>query len=268
MSTAVRDIREIERLTAPPAPDWALGWWRVRARNPAFNDDAVTVRRELMRMANRPKPLERPVVVLAGYRAWHWVTRGLARRLRLTTSNRRRDFVAVSYPDLDRLDDAIDHAVARIEARFPDRPIDLVGISMGGLIGRGVAARLAQRDGNACPPRVRRLFTIATPHRGARLAEKIAPDAAAECMRPGSDWLCNLDTTACGAEIIPYAVLNDMWVGAKHTAPRAQEPHWTSGWRFGSHFTITHNRAIIADIALRLRGERPLTGTPTPAPVE
>ncbi|MEO1512022.1 MAG: hypothetical protein AAFU70_08120, partial [Planctomycetota bacterium] len=102
----------------------------------------------------------------------------------------------------------------------------------------------------------------ATPHRGAALAEKIRLDPASRGMRAGSRFLSELDEAwrrgERPREVVPYAVTNDTWVGATRTAPPGGRVLWTGGSRVLSHFTVSVNRAIVTDIALRLRGEAPL----------
>jgi len=61
----------------------------------------------------------------------------------------------------------------------------LVAHSMGGLVARAWRVRMAGH------PRVARLVTIGTPHRGSRLA-RLAPGLCASEMAPGSAWLSRL----------------------------------------------------------------------------
>ncbi len=74
-----------------------------------------------------------------------------------------------------------------IDAHVPgDEPFDLVGFSMGGLIGRYYLQRL---DGLR---RVRRFVSISTPHHGSRIAY-LLPNRGCRQMRPGSDFLADLN---------------------------------------------------------------------------
>ena len=65
-------------------------------------------------------------------------------------------------------------------------PLDLVGFSMGGLVARYYVQQLGGVD------RVRRLVTLASPHRGTLLAWCI-PNPGCRQMRPGSKFLRSLD---------------------------------------------------------------------------
>jgi len=76
---------------------------------------------------------------------------------------------------------------AFVAERLPaGEPFDLVGYSMGGLVGRYYLQRL---DGLK---RVRRFVTIATPHRGSLLAYAYGNPGFRQ-MRPGSEFLRDLD---------------------------------------------------------------------------
>ena len=113
-------------------------------------------------------------------------------------------------------------------------------------------------------------MTIATPHRGALLAENtpIIEDRAVTDMYRSSLFLVKLEEAYKGDyEIIPYARLNDGVVGTINTAPPGRTPIWVSGPVVGgSHLTINEDKRILADIARRLRGEEPrgVEGEPLP----
>lgn len=255
-------------------------------------------------MTVAPIPLVRPVVVLGGWRSPRLMANALARRLAPLTSGSIDDFLRVSYPLASSIESAASiarHAIENHPAhattpRAAPREFDIVAISMGGLIARFLASGLAWGDS---PPtfRVRRIFSISTPHRGASLARWIRPDSAARAMRPGSAFLSNLDgsTTDPGSaagetprypiespELICYVQRLDWWVGTWNTAPRL---HPLRCARAGgpiraalSHFTAHANPAIVIDVARHLRGEpgldagldgpagHPPTPTPPPTP--
>ena len=60
-----------------------------------------------------------------------------------------------------------------------------------------------------------------------------------------------------------YKQLNDEIVGAKNAAPPGMDPIWTESNHLMSHMSSASNQRILADIALRLRGETPLAGEPS-----
>lgn len=239
---------------------------RIGPANPAFDVSRRRVREAWEQMAANPRPLERPVVILSG---WRSITpSAFVRNLCELTSKRRSDFLTICYPLAGDFDHAVDAAMKAIVDRFPGSDeataeLDVVGISMGGLVARAAAAR---RSG----PRLvmKRLFTLATPHRGAKLADRIRVDEAGRCMRPGSEYLRRLDDELGRApyELICYARLGDAMVGARNAAPPGREPIWAPSALVFSHLTISGDLAIKADIARRLRGEEPLGREGGPPP--
>lgn len=222
-------------------------------------------------------PLARPLVVLGGWRTPHWTCATLARRLAMQTDSGAGGALPVSFFTAHRIEDAAERAASAILERWPAPEggrleVDAVGISMGGIVGRLLAAMCAgairSPNGTAPPIRVVRLFTIGTPHRGARLARLIAPDPAARQMRAGSDFLRRLDEAlpASGLEVIPYARLHDGMVGARNASPPGMDPLWRRGPRLLAHLTITRDEAFTRDIARRLKGEATTWETSGPAP--
>jgi triacylglycerol lipase len=76
----------------------------------------------------------------------------------------------------------------QIELRLgPDQPFDYFGFSMGGLIGRYYLQRLGGAK------RMRRLVTLATPHRGTWTARLVPSRPALAQMYPESDFLTDLN---------------------------------------------------------------------------
>lgn len=213
-------------------------------------DEAARIRRRLHRA---PKPLERPVAVIAGYLdpgVYAWV---VARELRRLTSHRRADFFVPRF----RLDTAIEPMAARVAEQLRARAgggpasFDLVGLSMGGLVARCVARACAHDEHLS----IARVFTLGTPHRGSTLAERIAPSEAARQMRPGSGFLRDLDAGPGDLDLTCYQMDADAVIGHGHGSPpghpavrlprRAGEPH----------LHVMADPLAILDVALRLRDE-------------
>jgi hypothetical protein len=162
--------------------------------------------------------------------------------------------------------------------------VDVVAVSMGGLVARTAWAEPTEVGRNlGVRLNIKTLYTLGTPHRGAKIARWIHIDDAARQMIPGSDFLATmaqaspgigLDGEAAGADsgggeggsytIVPYATLRDSWVGAGNSAPEGQEPIWVPGRILLSHQLITLDRRILADLGRRLRGEAPLAGPSVP----
>lgn len=252
------------------------GCFTIHVDNPAFLATGAEIESELQRMRAEPVGVARPVLVLGGYRSPMPIAKGLAGRICELTGASRDEVVDLSYIFSDTVEGPARRAVELVEARFPsDDPewtteVDVVAISMGGLVAR-LAASDPELRGEPGGKRlkVHTLYSLASPHQGAILADWIRLDSASRSMRPGSAFLARLDEAfaGCGYEVVPYAVLRDTWVGARHASPVGMEPIWVPGRVMLSHHLVSFNKRIQADVARRLRGEGPL-GMPSEPPSE
>ncbi len=268
-------------------------WWRVAvalgallalpgcisihsATNPAASLEKSEARKQLAAMRIDTVDLDRPVVVINGYRALPSNMKGLATGLRRATSADNGDFLEVSFTFVDNIDEAAARVIAAVNERWEPADngetieVDVVGVSMGGLVARWASlppedrVRVWEGDRAGPPPlgrlRVRRLYTLGTPHQGSVLADRITIDQAGRDMVPGSPFLNYLNSLFHRAdyELVCYTHLRDRWVGARYTAPPGRVPIWTNGTLLFSHFEVHRNPVFIADIARRLRGEEPL----------
>lgn len=225
----------------------------------------------LAQLASQPVRLARPVLVLDGWHGPWLLSQRLARRLSRATSATPGDFLAVGYPWAFSVDAAAQHAIRRLSSRgWLDREIDIIGLSMGGLVARAIAAGLPS-VGSAGRVRAVRVFTVASPHRGAIFADRATIDPASAQMKAGSAFLSSLDAalSARTYELRCYAVLRDWLVGATRTAPDGMHPVWVDlpGWRRAiSHFAGPYDPRLVVEIARALRGEPP-SGAPSPPPM-
>jgi len=244
-----------------------IGGCAASIPNSLFPAEREIVSAEEERMQESRVRLERPVVVLAGYRSTMRQPSRIVMRLQRMTSGRGDDFLPVSYFWVSDMNEATRRTIDAVEARWPSSDpewtteVDVVAVSMGGLVARlGASEAFGDGEPDHKRLRIRRLFTLATPHRGSTLAELLALDSAAAAMKPGSSLLRALDEALPEAEfeIIPYARTRDWTVGASRTAPPDAEPIWVDGPTFMSHATIALDGRILIDIARRLRGEWPL----------
>jgi len=243
--------------------------------NPSFSHARDILDAKARELEANPKPLARPVLVFSGYRVPGIFGGQLATNLARLTSGRTDDFRMFAYPfdgDIDPLVNRVSKIVGRefgLEASGDTAAVDVVGISMGGIVGRLAAARMRPRPTGVPRINIRNLFTIATPHRGARLALKIHIDRAATDMQPNSPFLAKLDEYAKSDDytLVPYATLNDITVGSANCSPPGADPIWIRGTRRFAHTTVTMHPAIALDIALRLREESPL-GAPSAVPID
>jgi len=120
-----------------------------------------------------PAVLPRPLLVLSGWRAWPLLAWSLARSLRRRLGASADEVAWVSFATVSSFEAAVRRVVRRVEERWPGgedgwtREVDVVGVSMGGITARAAAAGVFP---GVTRLRIARLFTLATPHRGARLA--------------------------------------------------------------------------------------------------
>ena len=222
-------------------------------------------------MHENPVKPPRPVVILAGLFDPGLGPAVLADHLRDATCN-DLEIVTLDFFLAMDFDACRERVMKEIDGRWPsDDPmstveVDIIGISMGGLVGR-YAAR-PDLDGRRV--NVRRLFTIVTPHLGADLANLPSLDRRIIDMRSGSAFLSLLNGSRqpCDPEIIAYARLGDGIVGTSNSVPPSGLAWWVAPQPFeeGHMFAATDPR-IMADIARRIRGEQPFSSVP-PTPLD
>jgi pimeloyl-ACP methyl ester carboxylesterase len=157
--------------------------------------------------------------------------------------------------------------IAAVEEVLPsDGPgrtaeVDVIGMSMGGLVAR-VAAEF---DVPGEPQlNIARLFTISSPLRGSRLANSwIALTPLHRDMRAGSDLLEEINLVPPPYPIFPYTRLGDWIVGEEFAAPAGEVAWWLDTPPLQMpHFGAMVDRRILADIVRRLRGETPFALEP------
>lgn len=242
--------------------------------NPSFNLSIEDARQAMREMAERPRKLERPVLVLAGFADPGIASSSMARRLRKSTGDDR--VVAMAFPLNFTFDACRKRAIRAVDDAYPcDDPVwttevDVVAFSMGGLVATAAAAEPANPGERRL--KIARLFTISTPHRGAALAGLPTFDPRQIDMRPGSAFLQRMAEARAAADyrLYTYTRLDDLVVGETNTAPDATQPWWVATPALeGAHLTAFRDPRIMADIARRLRGEPPYaTDPPSPLPEE
>lgn len=232
--------------------------------NPSFPLTVAQARDALRQMRADPKPLQRPVLVLSGIHDPGIVVSSMANRLRGITTDDAM-IQTVSFFGADTFDACRKRVLDRAEALAADRgesvEIDVVAISMGGLVGRYAAIAQAEDDRRL---RIKRLFTISSPHRGASMAGLPTFDQRIIDMRPGSAFLADLDAALEEAEyeLLCYVRLGDAIVGAENAAPPGRQAWWVATGASLAHVSAYDDLRIIADIARHLRGEEPFTRDP------
>ena len=249
----------------------AAGCLNVRTENPSFDATVAEAREALEAMENDPVTLDRPVVVLSGIFDPGLMARSLARRLEAAVGDDR--VIHVAFPGAWSFDACRKRAIEAVDEAFPnDDPewtteVDVVGVSMGGIVARYAATALETDDWEPQARRLRiaRLFTLGSPHQGASMAALPTPDPRARAMRAESEFMKRLDEAAEDEAytLYPYVRLSDRMVGAHNAAPPGETPIWVPNRPLRpAHLTVAADPRIVADIARRLRGEEPLAAEP------
>lgn len=219
-----------------------------------------------------PHPLARPLVIIGGFLDFDVSPVLLKGKFKSLTGEDR--IVTVSVALCGSFEECRAHVIDAVQKAYPSADpactveVDVIGVSLGGL-----AARYAATPSHdpARPRRLKlaRLFTIGSPHSGSRLAT-IGFTGFHNDVRRGSTFLKTLAETdhQAGYELYPYVRLGDEIVGAENAAPPGRPPLWlASPPLMIQHLAALSDPRILADIALRLRGDPPfstLPGSPLP----
>lgn len=226
--------------------------------NPSFPLTLAEAHAELAEMREAPSPASRPIVIIGGYADPGIIVSRLAARIREVLAP-GATIIAIAPGWVSTMDDARRKVLDAVESELPGEDpvwtaeVDVIGISMGGLV-----ARYAAMPGEDTRRRLRiaRLFTIATPHRGADWAELPTIEDRVIDMRAGSAFLCTLDDAEQCFELLPYCRLDDWIVGEENAAPPGRPVWWVPNQPFQlGHIDAPKDPRIIADIARRLRAE-------------
>jgi len=241
--------------------------------NPTLPLDSAKGKQQLLRMAGEPQPLARPLLVLGGWLDPGFVVDRMARVFKKVTADER--IVKVSFAFCSNFEKCREHVLKQVDKDLGPQfatgelPVDVVGFSMGGLVARHAAIESSGPEPDARRLNIVRLFTIATPHRGARMAKLPTLNSHQIDMRHDSAFLARLDEAlpTSGYDIFPYVRLGDKMVGAVNAAPPGRTAWWAPSPPLGRpHLDAAMEPAITADIAARLRGEKPFSIEP-PAPL-
>lgn len=245
----------------------------AKPTNPSFPTTFSDANRAIGEMRASPCVLRRPLVIIGGmfdpnvspplYRMW------------FERVTRDSQVITVSVGLCGSFDECRRKVIYAVQAKCPSSDpewtseVDVVGASLGGLIGRYAAAP-SKDPAHSRRLRIARLFSISSPHSGANLAKSMAITQFHRDMRPGSNFLLTLagNDSEANYSLYPYVRLNDEIVGERFAAPPGVTPLWLPNPRWmPSHSGAMCDERILADIARRLRGEEPLSHAPATTPL-
>lgn len=218
----------------------------------------------LHQIEEHPKPLERPIVILGGYLDPGMGSSAVASIVRHHVSDDR--IVAVNFVFCATFDECRDTVIKAVDAAYPTADamqtaeVDVIGVSMGGLVGRYAAMPMKNRR----RLNVHTLFTISSPHQGALRAAALPPITTLQAdMKPGSAFLKRVAAgdSLAHYEIVAYSRTHDSVVGAQYAAPPGHVPIVVTNPPFEpAHVGAATDARIMADILRRLRHEPPVLG--------
>jgi hypothetical protein len=232
-----------------------------RPDNPSFPLTKAEARADLARMEADRRPLERPVVFLAGI-GDPAVSSGALRAGVMRTLE--GPVVEMSFIDELTFDGArakvLRETAGQLGVEVDALPeVDVVAFSMGGIVARFAA----MPDASGRFLRIKRLYTLSSPHEGARMAAAPFGVPQGDDMVPTSDFIARLRETPRSYELVCYGRLDDATVGEEFAAPEG-EPLWWLPTPSGeyAHMSAFDDPRIHAELARRLRGETPHTRPP------
>jgi hypothetical protein len=230
--------------------------------NPSFPVTVKDADAAIDQMRAEPKPFERPLLIIGGF----WdpnFSPPLFRNHFKKLAGDDRKIVTVSIGFCGSFAECRRKVIDAVEAKFPSADptwtseVDVIGASLGGLAARYAAAPSDDpKAGRRL--KIKRLFSIASPHSGSTLAKLIALTSFHRDMRPESSFLKKLaeHDPAAGYELYPYVWLGDGIVGPQYAAPPGMNPLWLPALPLRpTHGGAMIDSRILADIGRRLRGE-------------
>ncbi len=229
-------------------------------------DIAPDVADEYLRSVRKDKQqLQRPIVILSGFMDPGFAATTLKSRMKRLFQDER--IVSITFATSSDFENARERVIDRVDDIWPSDDdhetveVDVIAHSMGGLVARYAALPVENRK----RLRIARIFTIATPHGGAELAELPTWHKLQKAMRDGSAFLEKLDEAWDDRdyELYPYVRLGDYIIGSGNAAPPGEHPWWVDNPPLNlPHMGSYSDPRIVGDIVRRLRGEQPYTTEP------
>jgi hypothetical protein len=236
--------------------------------NPSFPVTVAQAHQALLQMENNPHPLDRPLVIVGGFLDPDISPRYFSYVVKKFASNPR--IIQVGIGCCGSVDECRRKIIAAVDEACPsDDPqwtteVDVIGASLGGLMSRYAAAP-SDDPGHPRRLKIARLFTLSSPHSGAKIANLMALNDFHRDIKTGSKFLTALagSDADAGYELYPYVHLNDEIVGDRNAAPPGRTPLWLSNpLPLPPHMAAMIDDRIWADIVRRLRDEAPFSNSP------
>ena len=213
--------------------------------NPSFPIEPDEAKSRLDDLKSSKKRLDRPLILLGGF-----LDPGIgpATYRKVLGKFLEGEMIAISFADRSSFESCRERVIARVDENFPtddpDRTIevDVIGESMGGLVAMFCALDDPQLGRTL---RIRNLYTIASPLRGARLAER-APfllNSMQRDMKPGSALYQRIENSPIDYQIYSYTRLDDDIVGEMYTSAPNRGVWWVENLpgqpaHFGALFSV------------------------------
>jgi hypothetical protein len=239
----------------------SLGCAAPKPVNPAFAISPGEASRVLDDMKHQPKRLTRPVLVIDGYGDPGLGSAVVRNEIVEATGDER--VITVSCATCDTFDECRKRVIAAVDHAYPTAndklttEVDVIGISMGGLVARYSAEPPA---GKGKRLRIARLFTLSSPLRGAKAAALPTFNQLQIDMRIGSPFMKKVNDVKPDYPIYPYVRLGDPIVGPANASPPGENPIWVANLALQpAHIFAVVDPRIIGDISRRLRAEEPLS---------
>jgi pimeloyl-ACP methyl ester carboxylesterase len=243
--------------------------------NPSFPVTDKQADQAIAQMRADPRPLPRPVVLVGGFLDPEVVP--TYHKMFFKSISSDAILIPVSVGFCNSFGECRDKVISAVDAACPSNDpiwtneVDVVGVSLGGLVARFAAAPSLDPSR---PRRLKiaRLFSISSPQSGAKIAETAPATEFDRDLRPGSDFLKDIASADATAtyKIYPYVLLRDDVINDAYAAPPGMTAFWLANdsW-FPSHPAAMVDDRILADIGRRLRDEPAFSHEPAaPLPVE
>ncbi|MEY2714747.1 MAG: hypothetical protein RIT24_1090 [Planctomycetota bacterium] len=234
--------------------------------NPSFSVSRAEAEEDFRRMSALPVRLDRPLVVVSGVGDPAISGTAILKRIEPVVEG---TVIGIDFFSEATFGGARQKLLREVATRLgtdldhlPE--VDVIAFSMGGLVARDAA--IPDRADRRLS--IARLFTICTPHEGARLAAIPIGTPQSDDMTPTSDFIMRLRASRRDYDLICYCRLDDVTVGEEFCAPEGT-PLWWVPTPFGEwgHMQAFFDARIVVDIARRIRGETPFSTLPaTPLP--